>query len=368
MPRDSSHGPDSADDPLDAIELAAAEWLVLQDRGLNVAQGLEFERWLRADERHARTYAQLQETWRQLDVVPSHRIPLPPARGRRWPWFAGSLAAAAALVLGFLALAPNAVPRSSLAHRAITPIGGFERLTLPDGSVVRLNTASEVTFDFTGRERRVTLAQGEASFDVAKDKSRPFVVRVDGVDVRAVGTAFNVRRLDQAIDVLVTEGSVQLEDASSGEKLLPALAAVTPTSATPTTAYERTAGADRVAPQLSPVLGAGQRARIIPSRDSALVQTSVADVAPAEAARTLAWRSRRLEFSGEPLANIAAEFNRYNRHRLVIADAELGAQRFGGKFPADDFETLVRLLETNFGVVVERRKNETVLRQAPTRR
>ena len=65
------------------------------------------------------------------------------------------------------------------------------------------------------------------------------------------------------------------------------------------------------------------------------------------------------------LMAIAAEFNRYNVHRLVVEDPELGAQRFGGKFPANDFAGLVRLLELNFGVVSERRENETVLRRRP---
>ncbi|MES2694122.1 MAG: FecR domain-containing protein, partial [Verrucomicrobiota bacterium] len=77
----------------------------------------------------------------------------------------------------------------------------------------------------------------------------------------------------------------------------------------------------------------------------------------------LAWHNRRLEFSNEPLGTIAAEFNRYNRHQLTIDDPELATQRFGGKFSSDDIAALVRLLELNFGVTVERRDNETVLRR-----
>lgn len=367
--------PGSGDAPLDPIELAAAEWLVRRDRGLDPILQREFERWLRSDPRHAEAYALLVGTWEQLDRVPADRVPLPRRRGPRWTWIAGSLAAAAALTLAVFTLAPTSEPSPLLGHRVATPIGGFERLALPDGSVVRLNTASEVTVDFTTGERRITLTRGEASFDVAKDASRPFVVRVGEVEVRAVGTAFNVRRQDHAIEVLVTHGLVRLEDVSSGPKRHTAelgpgatpsgVIRNTPAAGSPLpVSVEAAANDDREA-RSAPLLGAGQRATIMLREGRAPSQPSVAAVDPAEAARTLAWRSRRLEFSAEPLANIAAEFNRYNHHRLVIADAELGARRFGGKFPADDFETLVRLLETSYGVVVERRKNETVLRLAP---
>jgi ferric-dicitrate binding protein FerR (iron transport regulator) len=57
--------------------------------------------------------------------------------------------------------------------------------------------------------------------------------------------------------------------------------------------------------------------------------------------------------------------NRYNRHKLVIADPRLNTQRFGGSFPAGDCEPIVRMLEANFGVVAERGTDETRLRLKP---
>jgi len=85
-------------------------------------------------------------------------------------------------------------------------------------------------------------------------------------------------------------------------------------------------------------------------------------VAAPDLARVLAWQERRLEFVAAPLAEIVAELNRYNRTQLVVADAALAAQRFGGSFRADQPETLVRLLETRFGLRAERRGDETILR------
>lgn len=85
-------------------------------------------------------------------------------------------------------------------------------------------------------------------------------------------------------------------------------------------------------------------------------------VPPAEIQQTLAWRARRLDFDAVPLADIVVEINRHNRHKLVIADPRLNGQRFGGSFPAGDYETFVRMLETSFGVVAERGSDETRLR------
>ena len=86
------------------------------------------------------------------------------------------------------------------------------------------------------------------------------------------------------------------------------------------------------------------------------------EVSAVEIKQTLAWQSRRLDFDATPLADIVAEINRYNRHQLVIADDRLNDRRFGGSFPAGDYETFVRMLEANFEVVAERGKDETRLR------
>jgi transmembrane sensor len=343
----------SADSAAEALELAAAEWLVLQDHGLNAAQQREFEAWLAADANHAAAYARLLETWDLIDRVPADRVPLPARRRHGWWWASGAVAAAAAAIaVMFVPPRANAPRLVGPVHQEVTAVGEFEALTLADGSVARLNTATELGVNFSATERRVTLQRGEASFEVAKDPARPFVVRVGDVEVRAVGTVFNIRQSERGIEVLVVEGKVRVDDATSGQSLVGA--------------REVAANGQENGPE--PLLIAGQRATIPRPLPNLPARASVSDVAPAESARALAWHSRELEFSNEPLADIAAEFNRYNRHHLVIDDAELGAQRFGGKFPADDFASLVRLLELNFAVTVERRDGETVLRRrAPGR-
>lgn len=108
-----------------------------------------------------------------------------------------------------------AASRNAFAQTYATTAGGYERVTLPDGSVIALNANSRVDVRYSSAERRVSLIGGEAQFNVTKNKQRPFIVGVGGISVRAVGTAFNVRMEPGEVEVLVTEGRVQVERTSS---------------------------------------------------------------------------------------------------------------------------------------------------------
>jgi len=345
---------------MSAIEQKAADWLVLRDHGFTPAQREEFATWLRADDRHGDVYAELEQTWDLLDridevapaaweepeVVAAPLKPLgnTPEPAGKFAWFATVLTAAAAVALVGLALwQPAADPAEPFSLTASTEIGELRKLTLPDGSVVQLNTDSTLTVQFTAAERRVGLTRGEAHFQVMKNPARPFIVSAGAVAVRAVGTAFDVRLRPQAIEVLVTEGKVRVDDTVGGKSLLAA------------TSTE----------QSEPLLLAGQRVLIPIGGAVAAATAGVVAVPSAEMGQALAWQERRLEFVAAPLEEIVAEFNRYNRHKLVIGDPRLAPRRFGGTFPAGDGEELVKLLVSDFGVIAERGENETTLRLAP---
>jgi len=346
-PRQPTHDPE-------LIEAEAAVWLSLRDRGMNESETAEFMRWMQDDPRHAEIFAALDATWRDFDRLAAARperageddadLLAPRLQPRRRPrWIAGGLAAAAAVALACVGVWQMLAPRPT----AETEIGGFRELRLADGSVVQLNTDSAVRTRFTAEERRIELLRGEAFFDVAPNPARPFIVSAGGVAVRAVGTAFNVRLRETAVEVLVTEGKVQVNDSLKGGSLL---------------------GTDVAgAPSL---LVQGEMA-VIPASAVAEVQDAakstpavVALVAPVEVQRALAWQERRLEFEARPLGEVVAEFNRYNRTKLIIADPRLGAQKFSGSFRAEGYEPFVRLLEQNFGVAAAREGDDIVLRRA----
>jgi transmembrane sensor len=221
-------------------------------------------------------------------------------------------------------------------------------MDLPDGTFVTLNTNKAVDVHFSATERRVRLLRGEALFTVARNPARPFVVEAGGVAVKAVGTAFNVRLQAETVEVLVTEGKVRVDDARQGRSLL----------ASPEPAAEPASGGDESRRLLRP----GEKVVIPVRSDAAPIPGTASTLSDSEVAEALAWQRRRLEYVDAPLSEIIADFNRYNQHRLVIADPALASSRFGGTFPAGDYHSLVQLLEKSFGVKVERRDRETVLR------
>jgi transmembrane sensor len=335
----------------EAIEATAAVWLSLRDRGLSEGETAEFVRWLQQDARHAEVFAQLDGAWKNFNRLGALRPPgvaepdiellAPRPRGRRrWPVALATAALAAAAVLALAVLGPWRIAPAR--PTAETAVGALQKLDLPDGSVARLNTDSALEVRFTPGERAVRLVRGEAHFTVARDPARPFVVSAGPVAVRAVGTAFNVRLRAESIEVLVTEGRVQVSETVQGRSLLGAV------------------GPDGG----PPVLAAGERV-VVPAVAPTPATAVVAEVPPPAVERALAWHEGRLEFDAAPLSEVVAEFNRHNRRQLVIDDPRLPARRFSGSFRADGCEPFVRLLEESFGVAAERSERAIVLRRAP---
>lgn len=325
------------DDRASAADTAASEWVMRHDRGLSPAEQDAFLQWLAADPRHAEAMARQRSAWEAFDRLAGLHASVPTApdpdllsprsravAARPWLgaiWVAAPLAAAAALALAFLPEQVGAVfsrapaPVSAEVTARLAPI---EERILPDGSVLRLNRGTLLTIDFSSGERRVRLERGEVAFEVAKDAARPFVVAIGGVSVRAVGTAFNLRRAASAVEVIVTEGRV----------------AVTPPGASPAVPV--------------PLLSAGHGALVplAPAAEPPAVVVLSAD----DLARRLAWQPRTLTFTDEPIAAILEEFNRRNAVALRLADPALRDLRLSARFRSDNVEGFLRLLASDFGI------------------
>ncbi|MDB6169597.1 MAG: anti-FecI sigma factor, FecR [Verrucomicrobia bacterium] len=348
----SSFSDDSDDAPRELVH-AAAEWTVRRQQGLTLREQQEFQAWLAADSRHVDLYAEMRETSTALDRLHDPALAADPVsvaehpRSTRagWQRFALPMAAAMVIAAGAWGLKVSRA-RANYSESAATAVGGLHRLSLPDGSMVVLNTDSAVEVDYTRDARRIRLTRGEAFFIVAKNPERPFWVSAGGVSVRAVGTAFNVRFNPDAVEVLVKEGKVSVN---------PIAPAITRTPYTLAT----------VLPPAEPqFVTAGELAKVQldvdPTHRSGPVQVIPIPALRVESA--LAWQSRRLDFSDTPLSEVVAEFNRYNRHKLVIDDPRLAARTFGGVFSPEGYNSLVEALEQGFGVVAERQENATILR------
>jgi transmembrane sensor len=198
-------------------------------------------------------------------------------------------------------------------ERYTSGIGEVRRIALEDGSTLLLNTASEVTVRLTTQQRDIRLVRGEALFEVAHDKSRPFIVHANDTAVRAVGTAFAVRLDAAQVDVTVTEGVVEVGDSKTLSGLGPTTAPASRPDVKRVAAHEHAVIARSRAPDVEPI-------------------------APAKADRQLAWREGMVSFDGESLQTAVAEINRHNRRQIVIDDPTLAAMPIVGVFRAIDLE------------------------------
>ena len=360
MTPDPRQSPGDRDRDADAAAVrVAAEWRARQDAGLTSSEQEEFLRWLEQDARHAELFGDMEDTWSLLDrtrelplaslaatAAPSAESPgisTLAHRPRRF-WLPASLAAAASLTIAAWVWQQTGVREIRFAESTTAEAGMLKRVNLPDGSVVRLRPSSAIAVSLGRHERHIQLLRGEAHFTVAKDAARPFVVEADGVGVRAVGTAFSVTTAAGSVEVLVTEGAVGVESAQPGAPRATLLPKVEAT-------------------RDAPVLSAGEKAKVSISKPSApIVTATVERLSRSEIEAALAWQQRTLAFEAAPLAEIVAEFNRYNRQQFVVADAVLAGLRFGGSFRADDPDGFLALLAATAQVAVETRGNETVLR------
>jgi transmembrane sensor len=330
----------SPDFSADPVSITAANWTVRRDRGLSAAESIEYELWLAADPRHAAAIQRSAAMWSLLDRLPeSAAAPVLAATTRRRSFWrrtliSSSLAAAAAVAIGLFVWLRHGPVELPSATEGFIALDAPRTLTLTDGSLVQLNRNSQIVEQFSPTERHVLLAHGEAHFSVVKNPSRPFIVRAGALQVRAVGTAFDIKLQSTAVDVIVTEGRVQL----------------TPASATGTSE--------------APALNAGERAilhgNISPNSD--LNQTLVRSRLDAsEMAGALAWREPLLRLGGATLAELAIEFERGTGKHLVFADPSLAELRFGGRFRADDLEGFTQVLATTFDLEVERAADGTII-------
>ena len=328
----------------------AARWVVRQDRRLTAEEAAELAAWLAADPRHATAFKQSAASWRAYREIAMavRRVPLD-AVEPRWKtnWMGvGGLAAAAAVALACFTLVrearfPQASPATAATAVNVTSAPSIRHFA--DGSVARLKSDAEIAEAYSPAERRIRLLRGEAFFSVVKDETRPFLVEVGNVTVRAVGTSFAIRFEPLAVDVLVTEGTVRVTPSG-------------PTSVHP--------GGEEP-PDPSALVEAGHRAVVAQTSEPHAPRVVVTAVSNQSIAQSLAWNHPMLDLAGTTLSEVVAAFSQRTGRRIEIADPALATVRIGGRFPTDDVDGFVRVLEEIYDVKSERRADSSiVLRKA----
>lgn len=224
-----------------------------------------------------------------------------------------------------------------------TQIGERRSITLADGSTIDLNVRSAVRVKLSKAERDVELIDGQALFEVAKDKARPFIVRSGGTLVRAVGTQFDVYRKKSGTTVTVVEGRVAV--LTSFDPNLAEFDSRTGTSLDGE-AHTNATDSSSVAGHLRESTGSGKSPAILVSAGEQVTVTGQAMSAPerADVAAATAWVQHRLVFDNSRLSDVVDDFNRYNTRQLVIEDRRLYDFHVSGVYSSTDPASLIRFL------------------------
>ncbi len=285
-------------------EQAEHWWAQRRDVGAMQASEREFEVWLTADPRHRDAYEATEAMWNELGGLRfSQRLKemavaeSGPATGRGRVAKRALVACMAITlaVVGFRVLQPAPVVPWVVAYA--TQAGQQDDVELSDGSRILLGSATRVGARYDAHSRQVILHEGEASFDVARDVDKPFVVRIGEGQVTALGTRFLVSREDNEVRVTLSEGSVRIENG---------------------------AGAARM-------LEPGDQALFEPSAGMIRIQRVDLDVATS-------WTRGRLDFRDVRLVDAITQANRHGVDSIKLADSALGELRVSGNFRVGDNE------------------------------
>ncbi|MBU2881492.1 FecR domain-containing protein [Psychrosphaera sp. B3R10] len=241
-----------------------------------------------------------------------------------------------------------------------TKVGESIHHQLPDGSSLWLNSSSKVQINYSENFRRINLFAGEAHFEVAKDPMRPFEVYADDRLVRAIGTAFTVHKLAERIEVLVSEGTVELAIIDNTLVVIPDdYKAIKIARNFEDKNLKSSSGLAIKDETNQPVtlkkklgkLTAGQRISIPVKNDNL---SAIDELDTSEVARFLSWKEGKLVFAGESLEEVIKEITRHTEVKIDVLDPQLKSMRIGGQFQVGETDTLFYVLESGFGISVNK--------------
>lgn len=309
----------------------AAAWVVrLEADGLGDAEATTFDAWMSASPENAAAFDAAMSISHSYAAncgtvarALSQRAVVRPVMDRRY--FVGGAGIAAAAMVA-LAVAPEVFAPSATTAYA-TAKGEKRSVTLADGSRVDLNAGTRLTVTLARNERSVRLEQGQAVFDVTHDTDRPFTVSAGDRMVRVVGTQFDVRRRDGKLSVTVARGSVEVRPDEGG---------------------------------------VGRAYRLRPGQRLDHTEGgSLARVVSAEPAEVLAWRTGRLVYRQQSLADVVADLNQEWEIPIRIEDPALAATPVSGVLILDSQDAVIRRLALLAPIRAVRSGAGLILRRDP---
>lgn len=355
-----------------------AEWLMrLSGEALGDEEIAAWIQWYEVDPDNGLAFEEMQTLWRNLDQLeqpglaaqhPSRQkqrdvgmsgvlrkflafftTPGLPCR-KTFAWSSLLATASVALLALVMVSTPTVLPPDGTMGTALAE---NREAVLPDGSTVALGAQSSLALEYAPAARRLKLTNGQAYFNVARDKTRPFTVDTGDIQIRAVGTAFDVRKNEGRVAVTVTEGIVDIITDQPSRRTTDA-ASDPGNAANPSRPI-------RVAAGYQLIWDKGSSGEEHNDGRKKTLQLSQVDTAG-----MTAWREGRLEYVNEPLSVVIADVNRYSSRRLVIEGTDLGTLNFTGTILVDSIDDWLTAIQLSFPVSVrEGRGGSLIIRRRP---
>ena len=306
-----------------ALSNAAIDWLVRLNSGRATDEDhAAFDAWRAQSEAHELAAHEAEEIWHGVGVAGDAAKTLERKAGRAKLTRRTVIGGGTLALFGF-ALTKSGVIGPRLFADYATGVGELRTVTLADGSSVLLNGNSAISVSFTGTERRLTLVEGQATFTVAPDVARPFLVDANDGQTRAVGTVFDVDIRPDEVVVTVVEGVVSVST--------------------------RTSDVDPVTVRLNESVRYGPNGSpSAPERTDAGIET--------------AWRRGKLIFNRRPLVDVVADIERYRTGKIILLGDSLRSLAVTGVFDLNNPEAILTTIEDTLPVQVTRLPFVTIVR------
>ncbi|HEY5393136.1 MAG TPA: FecR family protein [Hanamia sp.] len=269
------------------------------------------------------------------ELIPVKKISQP----HKYKW----LYAAASLIfivgIGFLLKRnsdTNPSTQKNLQQVYVKP-GSKSKIILPDGTVVRLNGSSRLSYhkDFNKKVREVDL-EGEAFFDVTKDSAHPFIVHTSGIDIKVLGTLFNVKSYDQdhTIETTLLRGSIEVydKDDPSAPKVI-----LKPNEKL----VFRKDKEDELPIQKQGTKDSLKSLNI----DQDISISTLSPNKPDSLKEETSWLYNRLVINGDDFNNLATKLERWYGVKIDILSPDLGKYHFNGIFENETIEQALSALQ-----------------------
>lgn len=290
----------------------ALKWFfLLQSEHCTDKDRRKFNRWFCKNEAHQTAYAHAERLWSETDrLKETPDIPgLREARQRRpkhqpagiLGWALFFLISSALMSIGWLEYSAETITYS-------TRLGEQRLISLADGSRINMNTATRLHVRISYLQRKITLDTGEAVFDVAHETWRPFVVHTDKLQIRDIGTRFNIHKQQDEISITVLEGAVEIDGVRLDE---------------------------------------GYQQHYSSRSDHAILR-------PVDTEQIAAWQRGRLIFRQTPLAAVTAELERYHPVHFIFTDPAIAHETLSGTFGTRDLPLFLSSLEKALPVRVKK--------------